>query len=142
MNSFYRERNLTPEEYVVQKGDWLSTIAKSKLGHPMSWKEIAAVNNISSADGIESGQKLLIYTNLQGSAPRLEAKAQKNVEPLPNQEPKQQANIQEESAVQFAPPPPGQQQAKKDIRPTKKSKYNFDIAKIIQQNMFFITIGW
>ena len=32
MQSFYQERGVQPTEYQIQKGDWLSKLAKVKLG--------------------------------------------------------------------------------------------------------------
>jgi hypothetical protein len=66
MKSFYEERGLTPEQYPVQRGDWISRIAKKKLGAAGSWKEIAVLNGLSSPDSISSGQNLAIYTDLSG----------------------------------------------------------------------------
>ena len=64
MRSFYQEAGLTPEEYSVQKGDWLSRVAAAKLGDAGSWKEIAVVNGLESPDAVEPGQKIALYTDL------------------------------------------------------------------------------
>ncbi|NBT58554.1 hypothetical protein EBT16_07195 [bacterium] len=39
MASFYQERNIQPDEYQVNAGDWLTRIAKKHLGSAKSWKE-------------------------------------------------------------------------------------------------------
>ncbi len=48
------------EEYVVQKGDTLSTIAARTLGSAGQWKQIADANNLSNPNMISVGQKLNI----------------------------------------------------------------------------------
>ena len=45
-------------EYVVQKGDSLWKIADTKLANPYAWVEVAKLNNFSSPDLIEVGQKI------------------------------------------------------------------------------------
>lgn len=147
MNSFYRERNLSPEEYVVKKGDLLSLVAKTKLGHINSWKEIAALNGLSSADAVELGQRLVIYTNLGGRAvppppvvehspkPMNTAEASPDTPPPPTGS----AGIQEDIPPQFSPPPPVQEKIKQGRLSKKRFSINFQ--KMVQQNMIPIAIG-
>lgn len=61
MGSFYQERKVTPEEYRIQSGDWLTRIAHKRLGSAWSWKEIAVVNGLKAPNAIEVGQLLAIY---------------------------------------------------------------------------------
>jgi LysM repeat protein len=52
---------ITPEEYVVKKGDTLWNIAEDKLGDPFLWPEIQKINpGIVNADIIYPGQVILI----------------------------------------------------------------------------------
>lgn len=61
MVSYYQENQVAPEEYKVRRGDSLSSIARKKLGHVRSWKEIAVVNGIESPNALEAGQLLALY---------------------------------------------------------------------------------
>lgn len=69
MRSFYQENRVTPQEYQVKAGDWLTRIAGKKLGSFLSWKEIAVVNGLKSPSAIEVGQKLAIYPKDLSSSP-------------------------------------------------------------------------
>jgi len=61
MTSFYQERDIQPEEYQVQAGDWLTRIAHKKLGSARSWKELAVLNGLKSPNALEAGQTLAVY---------------------------------------------------------------------------------
>ena len=74
MGSFYQERKITPEEYRIQSGDWLTRIANKRLGSAWSWKEIAVVNGLKAPNAIEVGQLLAIYPkDLAASKPEAPA---------------------------------------------------------------------
>ena len=49
-----------PPYVIVEKGDWLSTIARDYLGDVMAYKKLAAINNISNPDKIYVGQKIYL----------------------------------------------------------------------------------
>lgn len=49
-----------PRQYVVQRGDWLSKIAKRYYGDIKLYKLLQSANNIENADEIEVGQVLVI----------------------------------------------------------------------------------
>jgi hypothetical protein len=73
MASFYQEQSIQPEEYRVQGGDWLTRIAKKKLGSLKSWREIAVLNGLRAPNSLEVGQTLAIYSkNLLASRPQTE----------------------------------------------------------------------
>lgn len=61
MRSFYQERNVPGEEYVVRPGDWLSRIAQSRFRSPWSWTEIAVTNGIDRPERIAKGTKIALY---------------------------------------------------------------------------------
>ncbi len=61
MKSFYEEKGIAADSYVVQSGDWLSKISMNTYGDASSWKEIAATNQLASPDTITTGQSLKLY---------------------------------------------------------------------------------
>jgi LysM repeat protein len=61
VKSFYEERGLAAQSYVVKEGDWLSKIAASNYGSPKSWKEIAIVNHLASPNNISTGTTIQLY---------------------------------------------------------------------------------
>lgn len=63
MKSIFEERKVATEEYVVQKGDWLSKIANTTYGSGDSWREIASVNGLESPDKLDVGDKLTLFPN-------------------------------------------------------------------------------
>lgn len=143
MRSFYQERGVQPEEYTIQKGDWLSKVAKRQLGHPKSWKEIAIVNGMNSPDSIEVGQKIAIYPqDLSGyskpEAPKQEpepiAKAPEQIQPQqvqPQQPQNQPMDPNAELAKQLPPEPPPVQPPVKMNSPQQE----IDPSKLIEQNL-------
>jgi hypothetical protein len=144
MHSFYQERNVTPEEYTVERGDWLSKVAQKKLGSHGSWKEIAVINDMSKPDALEVGQKLAMYPkDLSGfgGAPQV-AQNEPPVQPeeQPTQakvEPVQQEPVQPQVAPVEPPPvavePPQAKQA--PVEPE-----GLDGSKFIEQNALAIVI--
>ena len=48
------------EEYVVQEGDTLASIAKEKLGSEDKWQSIAEANGLENPDQLQVGQSLII----------------------------------------------------------------------------------
>lgn len=170
MRSFYQEHGIAPDEYQVKRGDWLSRIATKKLGSPLSWKEIAIVNGMERPDAIEPGQKLAVYpidlnggavpqhqaevpreeaapvvktpepeTKSVASAPKIDAPL---VEPSTPPAPVETPAIQAEAPpVQPPPVPETPPTPQNDIVKAKKSNQNFNISKLIEQNLFFIVIG-
>lgn len=147
MQSFYQERGIAPQPYVVKKGDWLSTIAKELYGNYGSWRELAVVNGIQQPDKIEPGQQLSVYpSDLRGysgggsyaQAPPAQAQAAAEEEPPP---PPPQA----EAPPAIPPPamdspsiPPPVPPA---LKPAKAPKKGFSIARILKQELFPIAIG-
>lgn len=145
MRSFYQEKGVQPEEYTVAKGDWLSTVAKIRLGHPKSWKEIAVVNGMSSPDSLEVGQKLAIYPkDLSGYS--------KQVVEEPKPEPQQVAQVPEpvQPQQQFQPPQnqpadPNQEMAQANPPPVQEAPPQepvkvqkpqaVDPSKVLEQNL-------
>lgn len=61
MMSFYQEKNLQSQQYVVRKGETLSDIAQKTYGDHSTWKEIAMLNGIQTPNRLEPGQKLMLY---------------------------------------------------------------------------------
>ena len=58
--SFYSERAIKAEEYVVKEGDKLSTIAGEKYGDVATAKEIAAINHMRPGAALMTGQILAL----------------------------------------------------------------------------------
>jgi nucleoid-associated protein YgaU len=48
------------EEYVVEEGDTLTSIAERLLGSQEEWKRIAEANGIEDPEGLQVGQRLQI----------------------------------------------------------------------------------
>jgi hypothetical protein len=140
MDSFYKEKGISFEEYTVSKGDWLSKIALKKLGSPKSWVEIAVVNDIKSPKSLEVGQKIAIYPMDLTAKPQ-ETMIAKN-EPL-EQPVKQPAPVEPPPA---AVQPPAPQPAEAEAPPVaaspkpevKSAPVGFDSQKFFEQNMFAI----
>lgn len=107
MISYYQENQVAAEEYKARKGDSLSSIARKKLGHTRSWKEIAVVNGIVSPNALEAGQVLALYPrdfSLQGNP--VVARVDKPAEPAFAPPEQQMPELQE-----LEPEQPGQAQA-------------------------------
>lgn len=140
MLSLYQERNLAPQQHVVAAGETLSLIAKKRLGHVQSWKEIAIVNGMNSADALEKDQKLIIFTSLEAPAQTADSQGQ----PSPtesSQTPSPAPTVQEDSSLQFSPPPPVQAQVKEASKPERKLRRGMNLIKIVTQNLFFFAVG-
>jgi hypothetical protein len=149
MKSFYQERNIPSEEYVVKQGDWLSRIAQNKLGSLQSWKEIAIVNGMDTPDSIDPGQKLAIYpadlTRFSNESQTVAA-----TEP-PKQEPPKEEISTPPSQAEAPAQPPTQQVVPEEPPPieppstvpadTEKKPGDFDIARLMQQEMFAVVMG-
>jgi nucleoid-associated protein YgaU len=57
------QNNLTEVTYKVVKGDYLSKIAKEKLGSGSKWVEIAKLNNLKNPNVLLAGQELKMPTS-------------------------------------------------------------------------------
>ena len=142
MDSFYKENNISADEYTVERGDWLSKIASKKLGSPKSWTEIAVINGIKSPKGLEVGQKIAIYPKNLTVSPEEPVIAQaepatrppvaqaKPAEPPPAVEPPPVVQAEPEVPVAVAPK-----------EPVKSSPVGFDIKKFIEQEAFAGLMG-
>lgn len=158
MRSFYQERGVSPQAYVVSRGDWLSRIAMKKYGDARSWKEVAVVNGIEDPDKISPGQKLALYPqDLSGYSGQ--TIAQSEPPPVATSEPTQQvspdvsAQVPPQTQLETQPEPtPGQLTPEPPPLPptppigqSKTPKFppfgNLDIAKLIEQNMLAIAFG-
>jgi len=146
MHSFYQERNVPPSDVTVGRGDWLSSIAKAKLGSPDSWKEIAVVNGLDSPDSISVGKRLAVYPkDLRPYSNEALAQAQKSKEqevaesaPPPPPKPVEAVAPPPPPAPVAPPPPPAPPvTAKKDS--SKPDALN--IGKLIEQNLFAVAVG-
>jgi len=171
MQSFYQENQVAHQEYKVKRGDWLSLIAKRKLGDVRSWKEISVVNGMDSPNALEAGQVLAIYPkNLnskkapavaQAARPaRQEYQAQpQNVAPIA-QEPELARAIEEAIPVQPQPQPQPQVEAQPQLQQVQEpepqaqpvqepepeiapanSPSNLNVEQLIEQNFVAILIG-
>lgn len=105
MQSFYEERGVSPEEYTVQRGDWLSKISTQTYGHAQSWKEIAAVNGLRDPNQLKVGMKISLYPAEMPAAPSMDRVAVKApvVEELPEVEARPQVPAQVEAPKQSEP---------------------------------------
>jgi nucleoid-associated protein YgaU len=63
------QNNQTEMTYKVVKGDYLSKIAKEKLGLGSKWVEIAKLNNLKNSNVLLVGQELKIPTSAVVTAP-------------------------------------------------------------------------
>jgi LysM domain len=152
MLALYQENGVTPEEYTVQKGDWLSKIAAKKLGSPGSWTEIAVVNGLEKPHAIEVGQKIALYTgDLHGSGANA---------PPPQQTAEAPKQAPPQAAAAPAIPPPGSLPPPSSLPPQltpptdnlgapppepvfgkKPKSNNFDVGKMVEQNLFAVSVG-
>lgn len=143
MQSFYKERGIQNGEYQIKKGDWLSRVAKQLLGDAGSWKEIAVINGLPSADAIEVGQRIAMYpadlrggspVSTQGEAPQTAANPPPNPG-TPAADPNTPPSFQADPAVQFAPPVPAG-------GPNRRMpKQGFDLSRFLQQELLTIVLG-
>lgn len=136
MDSFYKERGISFEEYTVSQGDWLSKIALKKLGSPKSWVEIAVVNDIKSPKSLEVGQKIAIYPMDLTAKPQetMIAKTEPVEQPV-----KQPAPVEPPpAAVQPPAPQPAEAEAAPPKPEVKSAPVGFDSQKFFEQNMFAI----
>jgi len=101
MDSYYKENNIQPEEYSIKPGDWLTRIAKLKLGSTFSWKEIGVVNGLKRPNALEVGERLAIYPRNLLKA-RRKAPEQLAQAPRATPEPSQQETFETEP---LSPPP-------------------------------------
>lgn len=148
MRSFYQEREVIPEAYTVQRGDWLSHIAEQKYGNALSWKEIAAINGLASPDTLKNGQHLALYPrDLSGYQHQVVvAKAPEKKEMAKAVPPKVEETFsppvaEEPPPARVAPPSiPTPPVAKRPVAPPSFEEEE-GIAKLLEQNMFFLAIG-
>lgn len=152
MRSFYQERNVSPEEYTIGRGDWLSKVAKKKLGASGSWKEIAVVNGMKTPDSLEVGHKIAIYPKDLGSysgttvatneapsheEPRVEqpvAPPQQPEQQTPPQNQVQPVDPNQELANQQVPPPQ-QPVIEPPSPPVQNQQPAVDASKVVEQNL-------
>lgn len=160
MASFYQERNIQPDEYQVRPGDWLTRIAKKKLGSPRSWKELAVLNGLKSPHSLEVGQTLAVYPkDLTGPQEQRMDQA-RATEPAVNA-PKQAPVVQNMISPDQAPPsveqapvtpppapantpsvnvaPPAQEQVEEPA--PEQTMASINIMQIAEQNSIAILIG-
>lgn len=150
MKSFFQERGVPPQEYMLEAKENLYTVAKKLLGDKKSWKEIALINGFDYPEMIGEGQKLAFYPKdlssyqFQPSLNKQEAPAPApppiaQTEPVPSAEtqgaapnplPETTPGVPEDLVAQKEP-------AKKD----RSNKDNFDIQRLLEQNLFAIAIG-
>lgn len=145
MRSFYQEKNVQPEEYTISRGDWLSKVAKAKLGASGSWKEIAVVNGMETPDNLVVGSKIAIYPrDLSGASGTRVAEEAPKEEPKPIEQPVAQNKAPQVPQGQAQPadpsqdlanqvPPPQQPQAEQP-RPVQKQPA-VDASKVVEQNL-------
>ncbi len=75
MKNLAADFGIPTERVVVQKGNWLSTIAGERYGSVEGWREIASLNRdkLSSPDKIEVGQELEVLPVQLNTKPILRA---------------------------------------------------------------------
>ena len=61
MRSYFEDFGIKASKYSVKTGDTVSSIAEDNYDDPMSWKEIALLNNMKNANRIEKGDTLYVY---------------------------------------------------------------------------------
>lgn len=155
MRSFYQENSITPDEYKVQRGDWLSRIASKKLGNAGSWKEIAVVNGLKSADSLEVGHKLAIYPrdlaqfthepqiveNMPAPEPEPQFQAPVMAQPIPEPQAQPQAEIAiptpQPEVITPEPRVVTEQPAveAESLSPKKNKNQDVDFGKFVEQNI-------
>ena len=124
MRSFYQEKNVQPDEYTIQRSDWLSKISKKNLGSAKSWKEIAVVNGLASPDSIEIGQKIAIYPKDLSSY---------SGQQQPPQAQPTDPNLEQENPV--IPEQPVAQSPQKILK-----QQPVDVSKLVEQNLPAVAI--
>ena len=151
MRSFFQERSVPAEEYQLADGETLPQVAQAKLGHPGSWKEIAVVNGIASAEKLPAGTRVAVYPKdlaafayttppggavagnpAESPAPGAEAT---NAQPTPGMESPQPGG---ENAVT---PSSSTDPMVTETAPTPKKKGGLNLGKLVEQNMFAIVIA-
>jgi hypothetical protein len=144
MRSFFQERNIAPEDYTVQAGDWLSKIALMKLGSKKSWKEIAVVNGLTSGNSLEVGKRIAIYPkdlSAAGSPEVAQPEAPVAVQkPAPKPVPvaqNAQPPVEAQPIIPVPQPVPEEPVAKKP--PQKAGAVN--VSRLVEQNLFAIAMG-
>jgi len=155
MKSFYQERGVTPGEYSVKSGDWLSKIANSKLGSPLSWTEIAVVNGIERPDRLENGTQIAVYPRDLSSyryAPQAvaETEVEEPVKEAPvaqnnqvaNQQVPQEPVIQESETTKQPPPQPVVQEQPQTpaVSPVVQDQGDSG-GNFLEQNLLFLVLG-
>lgn len=141
MRSFYQEHNVPAEEYQVADGETLPKIAQAKLGHPASWKEIAVVNGITTAENLPPGTRIAIYpADLSSFAFNPEQQAQPMAENTPP--PGSVQPPADGSAPQATPEtaPPGDNAAPHEGEEGKK-RGGLNLGKLLEQNMFAFSVA-
>lgn len=158
MRSFYQERSINPDEYTVQRGDWLSKVAATKLGSSGSWKEIAVVNGMDSPNSLEVGKKIAIYpkdlSNSTGSntqvaeetvpaEPPPTAPKVTNERPQTPPPPSPQQPMEPPPVTQAAPPivPAPEEPMRRPPVVSNNNGNNVNISKVVEQNFFAVAIG-
>ena len=139
MRSFYQERNVPPEEYLIQQGDSLFKVAKAKYGNQGSWKEVAVINGFNKVEKVEPGTRIVLYpTDLKPYAASASANGyRRNAVPPPTPSPSQRGDG---GAGDLTP------SAQESVPPvTSKGKkgggFNLNFGSIIEQNLFAIVLG-
>ncbi len=145
MVSFYDERNLTPDQHTVARGESMSAIAKNLLGSTSSWKELAVVNGLSSPDTLQKGQTIKVFSSLTSSNAVAETPV---TEPVVASAPSET----KPSVAPEVPPIPAdmgalapgtQDPVAEDLNKTKRKpkKDGLNLAKVLSQNSFTIAMG-
>lgn len=143
MQSFYQERQVPFESYIIGPKESLGTIAKKKLGASGSWKEIAVLNGLEKFNSAESGQKIEINPkDLATAAGKLGSSSHAAVTP-PTPEPRPSIaqatpapNVGQPPPVVDTPKPPKQTAANSPSVSTE-----LDYGNMVTQNLFWIVIG-
>lgn len=146
MVSFYDERNLTPDQHTVARGESMSTIAKNLLGSTSSWKELAVVNGLSSPDTLKKGQTIKVFSTLTSSNTVAETPVPEPVvanAPPPESKPVVAPEVPPIPADMGALAPATQDPVAEDLNKTKRKpkKEGLNLAKVLSQNSFTIAMG-
>lgn len=163
MKSFYSERGVKLETHAVAAGETLASIAKSRYGSARSWREIAALNQLPSAQ-IEKGATLALLPTELGSYNREEwainnAKAPEPTKPAertiaaereealsdfdPSSEETTVAAAPGSPEVMSAPPVPDEFNPRAGLgsRPMPKNAASFAMSGFLRQNMLLLLIA-
>lgn len=155
MKSFYEERGVTTEPHTVSAGESLAAVAKARYGSPKSWREIAAVNGLTSTEITVGTTLMLVPVDLHGysreewamnravaSPAPAEAASPAPIVPAAREDLDDFDPVAEEGGeVVSAPPVPDEFNPRTGVGSRPAPKASFAMSGFFRQNMLLLLIG-